>query len=137
MCFIVDLRKFHLRYYQDSSDNIVHHFMDSYLVKLQNYAKLQTAWRKTLQKVWKLPSQTHCELLHCLNYQKCEKHVLYECFVKFAHLNLNHSQEIIRYIFIISLKYQMSVFSTNIKHICDNVGMQFINNGEKDSFIAH
>jgi hypothetical protein len=78
--------------------------------------RIQTAWRKCLRDLWRLPYRTHSCLLPALSGSMCAKHMFMKRFIKFACNGLQHNSQEISYVFR-TMSHLQSTFSKNVDYV--------------------
>lgn len=89
---------------------------------LRRTDRIQTAWRKCVRDVWKLPYRTHSCLLPALTDTLCCKHMLFKRFAKFAGNALQHFSHEIQFLFK-SAATMRNTFARNVAYLKDETSI--------------
>ena len=89
-----------------------------------NMRKICVAWRKALRRIWKLPGNTHCDILPLLSSQHPIDIQLKCRFVKFYKSLGNSKNNLIRYLSCANIFTYYSTMSKNVNQILYDIDLE-------------
>ena len=104
--------------------------LDLYGSQLWNFSSIEVQslfvdWRKSIRRLWKLPTTTHCLLLPHFNDCISIEFVLEQRCAKFIWSCLNSSNTIIKTIAMSAISSGNSTFGNNYRYLSDKYNIRF------------